>query len=489
MGPDTNGPTVVAVSPVNGAVGVSVGTTVEVTFSEAMDAATITNGTISLSNSSGVVAGTVAYYGSTNTAVLTPGSPLAFSTLYMVVVANGGAGVKDVAGNALTNVFTASFTTQDPDLTRPTVVAVSPVNGAVGVSLGTAVRVTFSEAMDAATITNGAISLSNSSGVVAGTVAYYGSTNTAVLTPGSPLALSTLYTVVVANGGAGVKDVAGNALTNVFTASFTTQDPDLTRPTVVAVSPVNGAVGVSLGTAVRVTFSEAMDAATITNGAISLSNSSGVVAGTVAYYGSTNTAVLTPGSPLALSTLYTVVVANGGAGVKDVAGNALLDVFTASFTTTDQAAYSIWPVSATPSTNSFNDPTAYELGVKFRSDINGYVTGVRFYKGPGNGGTHVGNLWTAGGVNLASATFAGETASGWQQVDFATPVAVSSNTTYVASYFAPQGYYALDTVGQPGGLGAGVDNPPLHALAHSENDPNGVFKQSATSIFPTNGNG
>jgi hypothetical protein len=33
-----------------------------------------------------------------------------------------------------------------------------------------------------------------------------------------------------------------------------------------------------------------------------------------------------------------------------------------------------------------------ELGVKFTSDVDGQVTGIRFYKGSGNSGTHVGNL-------------------------------------------------------------------------------------------------
>ena len=124
----------------------------------------------------------------------------------------------------------------------------------------------------------------------------------------------------------------------------------------------------------------------------------GWCASTVAYYAATNTAVLTPNSPLALSTTYTVVVANGGAGVKDVAGNALTNVFTASFTTTDQVSYSIWAASAIPTTPSYfnsGDPNPYELGVKFQSATNGYVTGIRFYKGAGNDGPHIGTLWAA----------------------------------------------------------------------------------------------
>jgi hypothetical protein len=63
------------------------------------------------------------------------------------------------------------------------------------------------------------------------------------------------------------------------------------------------------------------------------------------------------------------------------------------------------------------------------------VTGVRFYKGgAANGGTHIGNLWAADGTKLASATFTGETASGWQEVNFATPVSITANTIYIASY-------------------------------------------------------
>ncbi len=81
--------------------------------------------------------------------------------------------------------------------------------------------------------------------------------------------------------------------------------------------------------------------------------------------------------------------------------------------------------------------------MKFTSSVAGFVTGVRFYKGAGNGGTHVGSLWTTGGTLLATATFTGESASGWQTVTFSSPVAVSAGTTYVASYFAPQGNYAF----------------------------------------------
>ena len=105
---------------------------------------------------------------------------------------------------------------------------------------------------------------------------------------------------------------------------------------------------------------------------------------------------------------------------------------------------SIWTPSSTPTLADSGDSSSTELGVKFRADSDGYVTGVRFYKSAANGGTHIGNLWSSSGTLLASAQFSGESASGWQQVNFGTPVLISGGTTYVVSYFAPQGHYAFD---------------------------------------------
>ena len=60
--------------------------------------------------------------------------------------------------------------------------------------------------------------------------------------------------------------------------------------------------------------------------------------------------------------------------------------------------------------------------MKFRSDEDGFITALRFYKQPNNTGTHVGHLWSGTGQLLAAATFTGETASGWQQVELPNPV-------------------------------------------------------------------
>jgi hypothetical protein len=98
--------------------------------------------------------------------------------------------------------------------------------------------------------------------------------------------------------------------------------------------------------------------------------------------------------------------------------------------------------STVPATPSFGDATATEIGVVFRSSQAGYVTGVRFYKGSANTGTHTGTLWSAAGSKLARTTFTGETATGWQTAKFSSAVVVKANSTYIVSYHAPRGRYA-----------------------------------------------
>ena len=101
-----------------------------------------------------------------------------------------------------------------------------------------------------------------------------------------------------------------------------------------------------------------------------------------------------------------------------------------------------------------NDGSAVELGVQFQIDVSGYITGVRFYKYGSNSGTHVGNLWTTTGSRLATATFTGETSSGWQQVSVQRRRSRSRrNTTYVASYHTDSRSLMLRPVGYfEGGL-------------------------------------
>ncbi len=143
--------------------------------------------------------------------------------------------------------------------------------------------------------------------------------------------------------------------------------------------------------------------------------------------------------------------------------------------------YSLFSNSAVPTVPNVNAGVSIELGMKFTADRDGTITALRFYKGSGNSGPHVGNLWSRTGQLLATATFTNETYSGWQQVNLSTPVPITANTVYVVSYHTPKGYSA-----SYGYFNAAVDNPPLHAVVNSASSGNGVYAYGSNSVFPTN---
>jgi hypothetical protein len=142
----------------------------------------------------------------------------------------------------------------------------------------------------------------------------------------------------------------------------------------------------------------------------------------------------------------------------------------------------VWNSTVAPTNVDDGDPNATNLGVKFRVDTNGLISGIRFYKASTNTGTHIGSLWSRTGTLLGSVTFTNETGSGWQQANFSTPIAVTANTTYVASYLAPKGHYSED---DNFFATSGVDFPPMHLLANGIDGVNGVYAYGTTTTFPT----
>jgi hypothetical protein len=248
---------------------------------------------------------------------------------------------------------------------------------------------------------------------------------------------------------------------------FTTSGVDLVPPVVESHSPAANATGVSAGTNATATFSEP-----VTNVTFDLRDSgNNAVPATVTVNGAV--ATLDPTSVLAFNATYTATVS----GAVDGGGNVMAPK-TWSFTTGGPAT-SVFAPGATPALASQSDPGPLEVGMRFRTDIDGFIRGVRFYKGPTNTGTHTGNLWSNTGQLLARATFTNETATGWQEVLFSAPVAVTANTTYVVSYHAPNGGYALNQ----NFFTSEVENYPLRALASGFDGPNGLFRYGPTA-FP-----
>jgi hypothetical protein len=141
----------------------------------------------------------------------------------------------------------------------------------------------------------------------------------------------------------------------------------------------------------------------------------------------------------------------------------------------------LFSATSTPGTITVNDAGGVELGVKFQATSSGKVIGIRFYKGPQNTGTHVGNLWSSAGALLATVTFTNETASGWQQATFSNPVTLTQGATYVVSYHS-NGFYSAD-----GNYFANaLTNGPLTAPSSAASGGNGVYAYGSSSVFPTN---
>ena len=483
---DTTPPTVTTVVPASGALNVSATSSVAVTFSEAMNPSTVNTGTVQLRDAtSTLVTATVTYDGANHAAVLQPTFPLAGSSTYTVSVASGVTGVSDLAGNRLAATFASSFTTVDT--TPPVVNSVSPTVSASNVALNASVTVTFNESMQPASINSSSFQLIDPiNQVVPATVTYDAGTRTATLQPNAALATSATYTARLNAGSTGVTDLAGNPLVSPFVWTFSTiPGADVTPPAVTSVVPGVNAVGVAVASAMSATFSEAIAPATIGAATFAVRDSfNNLVAGSVAYNGTTHSATFTPSAPLAFATTYTATVVGGPSGILDLAGNGMTANFVWSFTTVSAPSgcpCSIWDVTAAPQNADANDNNPVELGVKFRANTNGFIHGIRFYKGPLNTGAHVGSLWAANGTLLASATFAGETSSGWQQVIFSTSVQITAGLTYVASYHTNAGQYSFNGAYF---TNAGVDRGPLHAMQNGESGTNGVYRYSGTSAFP-----
>jgi len=306
---------------------------------------------------------------------------------------------------------------------------------------------------------------------------------------GSAYQNSPLTALADANGGNGVYSTSpGSFPVNTFGATnywvdavFAATPPtDETPPTVTGTSPAAATTAVAPSSRVTATFTETVRASSV---GFTVTGPSGAVAGSVSYDASTSTAAFSPNTSLAPGTLYTATVS----GAQDTAGNALAAPVSWTFTTATLPAQtcpcSIWPETVTPAVPSANDTAEVELGVKVRVAEAGFITGIRFYKGAANIGTHTGTLWSSGGSVLATGTFIDETAGGWQSLTFAAPVAVSPGMTYVASYHAPVGGYAAD-LGYL--LESGVDTSTVSALRAGVDGVNGVFRYGA-SAFPTSG--
>ncbi|MBW4037758.1 MAG: Ig-like domain-containing protein, partial [Acidobacteria bacterium] len=312
-------PVASALNPTSGATGVPINQAVAASFSETMNAATISSSSFTLAGPTGPVAGAVTYTATGSVAMFTPSAYLAYNTVYTATIATSAA---NTLGIQLASTYTWSFTTMAPP---PTVVSTVPSNGATGVPIGQVLSASFSEAMNPATIGTSSFTLTGPTGNIAGSVAYNASSASATFTPSAPLTNSTLYTATISTAA---QSLAGTGLASTYSWTFTTVAPPLA---VVSVVPVNGATGVPVNQALTATFNLPLNCATLAAPAanfIVTAPNMAAVAGSVTCSG--NVATFTPSSNLAYSTLYTATITTGAA---DTAGTVLPGNYMWSFIT------------------------------------------------------------------------------------------------------------------------------------------------------------
>ena len=447
-------------------------------------------------------------------------------------LANGEDGGNGVYGYNATPIFPnntfgsgnyyADVLFEPSDVTGPQVLSVTPVNNSISNPLNIHPTATFDEALDPLSITTSSVILTGPGNVVIpGTVTLTGGGTIITFIPNADLAIGTLYTVTLKGGITEplIKDISGNAMTANYTWSFTTGG--LIAPTITT-QPVSQSTcansSISFTSAATGIPTPTVQWQVSTNNGSTWSDISGATSATYTFtalsgdnnnqyhavwtnsqgFATTNPATLTvsgtitgsmvavasnicPGVPMQLQ----LTSATGPAPYSLLINSNLYTGITVGqpFRTVE-ANETIWTPSTTPNENIVPDNTALEVGVKFTASKDGIIKGIRFYKGStANGGVHTGSLWSQSGTLLGTATFANETSSGWQEVLFTTPVTVTANTIYVASYFLPQGNYSRT---YNYFLNSGYTNGnSLTAPQSSGIEPNGIYGYSAISAFPT----
>jgi hypothetical protein len=319
---DITPPVVIDSSPAPGETGVGVNIVILAAFSEDLRVETLTVDNFTLKKGAQPVKGTLTY--SDHIASLTPQSGLEYETTYTATLSSG---VTDLAGNHLSQDFSWSFTTVESPYPYPWITSTSPSALATDVPINSEISVVFSAAMDPATVDNRSFTLSHEAWPVAGKVELLN--HRAVFTPAANLQEYSLYTARVSTA---VRDLEGQSISDNYSWSFTTGSADITPPQIVSSTPMDGAIGVSPLTGISVSFSEAMDPATLTSGTFSLRNDDleAAVSGEVTYHAVIATAVFQPAAALLFGTHYSATLSSS---VTDLAGNHLGVDYSWSFVT------------------------------------------------------------------------------------------------------------------------------------------------------------
>jgi RNA polymerase sigma factor RpoD-like protein len=256
--------------------GVDVCAAIWIRFSESIDLSTVTAATVTIRRGSGAPLPTTVQYGAErNELVVVPGQKLRCRTTYEVAVKAGKSGIKTLDGRAMRRGVKWEFATVGRKM-APKAVWSSPEDGDDDVPVAAPVVVKFDKRLNPAAVSNGTVTLADAMGhVVSGVVHYEDTSRQVRFMPDAQLTLGMKYRLTLRGGRRGIRSLERVALSREVGISFeTAEEPQQT--VVIATHPTAGQRDVALDCTMKATFSQQMDATSVTPEAIKLKDEEAV---------------------------------------------------------------------------------------------------------------------------------------------------------------------------------------------------------------------
>ena len=376
---DTQAPTVSSLSPANGAAQVLPTASLVLTFNEPVlkgdGSLTLLQGdvplqTINVGNANVTVSG--------NVVTVVPAGNLPSATTLRVTVSSGA--FTDGAGNPFAGISGANgwaFTVAD--VVPPTLTALSPANGAVGVAPGAPLLMTFNKP-----VSKGSGSIILIQGAASQTIPVGGGAvtiegNTVRIVPPANFPSGGVVSVLMFAGV--FTDASGNPFSGISEAAtwrFTVADVD--APLVTNLLPAPGATGVSPGANLAITFNKPVQKGsgfvTLTYG----STSQPIAVGTGAVTVTGSTVLIDPPANFPSGARVNVQMA---AGVfTDLAGNpfaGIADALSWTFTVVDVNAPTVAALS--PASGAVAAPLNGPLQITFSEPVRKGSGNITIYQG------------------------------------------------------------------------------------------------------------
>jgi len=339
---DNEAPVITKADPANNAINVSLNKVINLVFNEPIKEGANFSG-ITLSSNSGTVLANVRITG--NSLVIVPMTNYLKGVTYTLYLPDDA--IEDLAGNAQSS-YTTKFTT----IPAAQIKSSDPANNTINVALNKAIKVVYSDAIQAGT--NFAdITLSTINGAVGIQSTISG--NTLTITPLANLAAGTKYTLNIPNDA--IEDLTSNPAAS-YTTSFTTVPP----LQVTSSDPANNAVSVPVNKVIKITFNKQIYSGSAYS-QITLKNSSNtVVPITTSISG--NVLTITKTSGTFAGGLYTLNLPVNS--IVDVNNTSILSGYTTKFTV-DSTPPTI--TSMTPANNAAGVPVNSTITVNFSKAI------------------------------------------------------------------------------------------------------------------------